>query len=109
MILTALIFLATALLGGWAFVILGQRGMNNLPVILSFGGSFIIGMCFLHLVPEAYDVTHLEPASSCWSDSCFKDSSNFCRRASNMGITTPMNMEVTVTSHSHWVDFRGPR
>ena len=59
MILTALIFLATALLGGWAFVLLGQRGMDNLPVILSFGGSFIIGMCFLHLVPEAYDVTHL--------------------------------------------------
>ena len=59
MILTALIFLATALLGGWTFVLLGHRGMDNLPVILSFGGSFIIGMCFLHLVPEAYDVTHL--------------------------------------------------
>ena len=46
MILTALIFLVTALVGGWAFVLLGQRGMDNLPVILSFGGSFIIGMCF---------------------------------------------------------------
>ena len=36
MILTALIFLATALLGGWAFVLLGQRSMDNLPIILSF-------------------------------------------------------------------------
>ncbi len=59
MILTALIFLLTSLLGGWAFVVLGHKGLANLPVILSFGGSFIIGMCFLHLVPEAYAVTSL--------------------------------------------------
>ena len=54
MILTTVIFLSATLLGGWAFVLLGQRGMDNLSLILSFGGSFIIGMCFLHLVPEAF-------------------------------------------------------
>lgn len=55
MIFTAFIFLAATLLGGWAFVLTGQRGMNNLNLILAFGGAFIIGMCFLHLVPEAYN------------------------------------------------------
>jgi len=62
MILTAIIFLLTSVLGGGVFVMLGQRGLDNLPAILSFGGSFIIGMCFLHLVPEAYSVTTLAGA-----------------------------------------------
>ena len=59
MLLTALIFLLATFLGGWVFVLLGQRGLDNLGVILSFGGSFIIGMCFLHLVPEAFGTTSL--------------------------------------------------
>ena len=54
MLLTTVIFLTATLLGGWAFVLLGQRGLDNLSLILSFGGSFIIGMCFLHLVPESF-------------------------------------------------------
>lgn len=63
MLLTSLIFLATTLLGGWLFVLLGQRGLDNLSLILSFGGAFIIGMCFLHLVPESFSVT---PAAGIW-------------------------------------------
>ena len=59
MLLTALIFLLATFLGGWVFVLLGQRGLDNLGVILSFGGAFIIGMCFLHLVPEAFGTTSL--------------------------------------------------
>lgn len=59
MILTTLIFLAATLLGGWGFALLGQRGLDNLSLILSFGGSFIIGMCFLHLVPESFAVTSM--------------------------------------------------
>lgn len=59
MFLTAFIFLVTTLLGGGAFVLLGQRGVGNLRYILSFGGAFIIGMCFLHLVPEAFGATEL--------------------------------------------------
>ena len=46
-------FFLTTLLGGAAFVLLGQRGMDNLPIVLSFGGAFVLGMSFLHLVPEA--------------------------------------------------------
>jgi len=57
MLLTTLILLAATLLGGWAFVLLGQRGIDNLSLILSFGGSFIIGMCFLHLVPESFQTS----------------------------------------------------
>lgn len=54
MALTALVFFLTTLLGGAAFVLLGQRGMDNLPIVLSFGGAFVLGMSFLHLVPEAF-------------------------------------------------------
>ena len=57
MLLTTVIFLAATLLGGWALVLLGQRGLDNLSVILSFGGAFIIGMCFLHLVPESFNAS----------------------------------------------------
>ena len=57
MMLPTIVLLATTLLGGLAFVALGKRGMDNLPLVLSFGGSFIIGMCFLHLVPEAFAAT----------------------------------------------------
>jgi zinc and cadmium transporter len=57
MILTTLILLVATLFGGWAFVLMGQRGIDNLSLILSFGGSFIIGMCFLHLVPESFSAS----------------------------------------------------
>ena len=59
MILTTLVFLLTTLLGGWCFILLGKKGLDNLGVILSFGGAFIIGMCFLHLVPESFGTTNL--------------------------------------------------
>ena len=54
MLLTSALFLATALFGGGLFVLMGNRGIDNLGLILSFGGTFIIAMCFLHLVPEAF-------------------------------------------------------
>ena len=54
MLLTTALFLATALFGGGLFVLMGKRGIDNLGLILSFGGAFIIAMCFLHLVPEAF-------------------------------------------------------
>ena len=46
MLLTTLLFLATALFGGGLFVLMGKRGIDNLGLILSFGGAFIIAMCF---------------------------------------------------------------
>lgn len=54
MFLTTALFLATAVFGGGLFVLMGKRGIDNLGLILSFGGAFIIAMCFLHLVPEAF-------------------------------------------------------
>ena len=46
MLLTTTLFLATALFGGGLFVLMGKRGIDNLGLILSFGGAFIIAMCF---------------------------------------------------------------
>ena len=57
MLLTTAMFLAIALFGGVLFVLMGKRGIDNLGLILSFGGAFIIGMCFLHLVPKAFSGT----------------------------------------------------
>ena len=54
MILTGLALLIVALIGGLALEILGERAMNNLSIILAFGGAFIMGLIFLHLVPEAF-------------------------------------------------------
>ena len=39
-----------ALLGEW----LGDRFKQHMPLLLSFGGAFLLGLCFLHLLPEAF-------------------------------------------------------
>lgn len=54
MLLTGLALLAVALIGGAVLEILGNRAIKNLNLILAFGGSYIMGLLFLHLVPEAY-------------------------------------------------------
>ena len=54
MILTGLSLLLVALAGGLILEILGEKAMNNLPIFLAFGGAFIMGLIFLHLVPEAF-------------------------------------------------------
>ena len=54
MLLTGLALLSVALLGGIALEILGDKAIKNLNLILAFGGSYIMGLLFLHLVPEAY-------------------------------------------------------
>ena len=54
MLLTGLALLAVVLLGGAVLEILGNRVIKNLNLILAFGGSYIMGLLFLHLVPEAY-------------------------------------------------------
>jgi hypothetical protein len=54
MLLTGLALLAVALFGGAALEILGNKAIKNLNIILAFGGSYIMGLLFLHLVPEAY-------------------------------------------------------
>ena len=59
MILTGLALLIVALIGGLALEILGERAMNNLSIILAFGGAFIMGLIFLHLVPEAFSYSSI--------------------------------------------------
>ena len=59
MILTGLALLIVALIGGLALEILGDRAMNNLSIILAFGGAFIMGLIFLHLVPEAFSYSSI--------------------------------------------------
>ena len=54
MILTGLSLLLVALVGGLILEVLGDKAMNNLPIILAFGGAYIMGLIFLHLVPEAF-------------------------------------------------------
>ena len=57
MIVTSLIFLLTTLVGGALFQVMGKRGINDMSHFMAFGGSFIIGMSFLHLLPEAFVAT----------------------------------------------------
>ena len=59
MILTSLALLIVALIGGLALEIFGDRAMNNLSIILAFGGAFIMGLIFLHLVPEAFSYSSI--------------------------------------------------
>ena len=81
MILTTFVFLLTTLMGGWCFIWLGKKVASvNLGVILSFGGAFIIGMCFLHLVPESFETTNFRD--------CLSLPDFYCRtaRVSKQGI-----------------------
>ena len=57
MILTSIIFLLTTLVGGALFHFLGKRGIHDMSHFMAFGGAFIIGMSFLHLLPEAFAAT----------------------------------------------------
>jgi zinc and cadmium transporter len=54
-----LALLIVALIGGLAMEILGDKAMRNLSVILAFGGAFIMGLIFLHLVPEAFSFSSI--------------------------------------------------
>lgn len=45
-----LVALVGGLLGEWV----GDRFKQQLPLLLSFGGAFLLGLCFLHLLPEAF-------------------------------------------------------
>ena len=59
MILTGLSLLLVALAGGLILEILGDKAMNNLPIFLAFGGAYIMGLIFLHLVPEAFSFSSI--------------------------------------------------
>lgn len=52
--LAGLILLAIALLGAGAYDRFGNYLKAHLSLILAFGGAFLIGLIFNHLVPETY-------------------------------------------------------
>lgn len=52
--IASLLLLAVAWLGGGLFELSGRRLERQLPLVLAFGGAYLVGLLFLHLVPEAY-------------------------------------------------------
>lgn len=54
MITTGFSLLLVAVAGGLTLEIAGNRAVKNLNIILAFGGAYIMGLLFLHLVPEAF-------------------------------------------------------
>lgn len=54
MITTGLSLLLVAIAGGIILEIAGDKAVKNLSIILAFGGAYIMGLLFLHLVPEAF-------------------------------------------------------
>lgn len=50
----AIILLAIALLGAFAYDRFGKQLRAHLSLILAFGGAFLIGLIFNHLIPETY-------------------------------------------------------
>jgi hypothetical protein len=54
MILASTILLLVTLFGGLTFELAGNQLKSRLPLVLAFGGAYLIGLIFLHLVPEAY-------------------------------------------------------
>ncbi|PCJ81412.1 MAG: hypothetical protein COA49_04765 [Bacteroidetes bacterium] len=54
MLLTGLSLLLVAIIGGLTLEVLGEKAMRNLSLILAFGGAYIMGLLFLHLIPEAF-------------------------------------------------------
>lgn len=54
MISASLILLGVAVFGGLAYEFFGRHLRGRLPLVLAFGGAYLIGLIFLHLVPEAY-------------------------------------------------------
>lgn len=51
---SGLALMAVALLGALIGEFMGARLKKNLPLLLAFGGAFLLGLCFLHLLPEAF-------------------------------------------------------
>lgn len=50
----AITLVAVALLGGLLAEWLGGHLKAHMPLFLAFGGAFLLGLCFLHLLPEAF-------------------------------------------------------
>ena len=54
----SVLFLVSILGGLGVFFLKGLR--NNIKSILSFSGSYLLGICFLHLLPELFEDSEIE-------------------------------------------------
>ncbi len=54
-ILTYNILFFAALISGLVMVALKSKLTVNIKLLLSFSGSFLLGICFLHLIPHLYE------------------------------------------------------
>jgi zinc transporter ZupT len=52
--ISGLLLLIVTFLGAFMGETMGKLLKNNMPLLLSFGGAFLLGLCFLHLLPEAF-------------------------------------------------------
>ena len=53
---SGLILFLVAMVGAALGEAIGARLRRQLPLLLAFGGAFLLGLCFLHLLPEAFQV-----------------------------------------------------
>ncbi len=51
---SGLILFLVTYIGAFLGETMGQLLKRNLPLLLAFGGAFLLGLCFLHLLPEAF-------------------------------------------------------
>jgi hypothetical protein len=71
-ILTYSALLAASTLGGAAVVhIWGKKLVKQLSLLLAFGGSYLIGLIFLHLVPEVFHLGHAHESANTLSPGWF--------------------------------------
>ena len=52
---SGLILFIVAMVGAALGEAMGNTLRRQLPLLLAFGGAFLLGLCFLHLLPEAFE------------------------------------------------------
>ena len=52
--ISGIALLLVTLIGAFLGESMGHLLKKNMPLLLSFGGAFLLGLCFLHLLPEAF-------------------------------------------------------
>ncbi|MGB0172046.1 MAG: ZIP family metal transporter [Flavobacteriales bacterium] len=52
---SGLILFLVAMVGAALGEAMGHSLRRQLPLLLAFGGAFLLGLCFLHLLPEAFE------------------------------------------------------
>ena len=52
---SGIILFLVAMVGAALGEAMGQSLRRQLPLLLAFGGAFLLGLCFVHLLPEAFE------------------------------------------------------